>query len=150
MPVPTSFLLSIPSGLAGDDAFQQGLMKDTLKTGFNDRLQAQAEARKAMLAKFKPKPTVRPDEFVDTRSERERELEAVRRARAEAKEAARLAAIEAEEARRVALLNDEEAQLALARSARKERKAQMKAEARAKREASAAVRKSRQGNWADA
>jgi hypothetical protein len=26
--------------------------------GFNDRLAAQAEARKALLAKFKPKPTV--------------------------------------------------------------------------------------------
>ena len=118
-------------------------MKDTLKTGFTDRLQAQAEAKKAMLAKFKPKPTVTAPDFVDSRTERERELETVRRARVEAKEAARRAALEAEEARRAALLNDEEAQLALARSARKDRKAQMKAEARAKREASSAVRKTR-------
>jgi len=128
-------------------------MKDSLKTGFSDRLQAQAEAKKAMLARFKPKPTVRPEEFVDSRTERDRELEAVRKARIEAKEAARLAAIEAEQARKEAELNDEELQLSLARAARKDRKAQMKAEARAKREASAAVRKASKqsnGNWADA
>ena len=37
-------------------------MRD-LKTGFTDRLTAQQEAKKALLAKFKPKPTVQDPEF---------------------------------------------------------------------------------------
>ena len=33
-------------------------MRNALRDGFDDRLQAQADARKALLAKFQPKPTV--------------------------------------------------------------------------------------------
>ena len=79
-------------------------MRDTLKTGFADRLKAQAEAKKAQLAKFKPKPTVQAEDFESREAVRARELEVVRQARAEAKEAARLAALEAQEAARLAAL----------------------------------------------
>ena len=116
-------------------------MRDSKIGSFEERLSAQAEARKALLEKFKPKPTVQP-EVLETRAQRKaRELEEVRAKRAADKEAARLKAeAEAEDAR-LALLNNEEAQLELKRQERKERKAQAKAEARAKREAKAAMRR---------
>lgn len=105
-------------------------MKDPLKVGFADRLTAQQEAKKAMLAKFKPKPTVQA-ETLETREEiRQRELEAVRAERAAKKEAARLAA----EAKRLS-------ELEAKRGERKQRKATTKAEQRAAREAKAAARR---------
>ena len=110
----------------------EGTMKDPLKTGFADRLTAQAEARKAMLAKMKPKPTVIAPVFESREAIRERELEAVRQARADAKEAARLEA-----------LAREEAALEAKRGERKERKALTKAEQKAKRDAKYAARKAR-------
>ena len=112
------------------------MQKNPINPGFTDRLTTAAEAKKAMLAKFKPKPTV-----VDTRTpeqraaEREAERESIRQARAAEKEAQRLAVLAAEEARRVALLNDEQHQLDLKRQERKDRKSQMKAEAQARKEA---------------
>jgi len=127
-------------------------MKDPLRTGFAERQKAAAEAKKALLAKFKPKPAVQATDFI-TRDERlAAEREATRLARdlakeearkaAEAKaEADRIAAVKAAEERRLALLNDEEAQLALKREERKARKAEAKAEARAKREAKSANRR---------
>ncbi|HEX4742757.1 MAG TPA: DUF6481 family protein [Caulobacteraceae bacterium] len=105
-------------------------MKDPLKTGFADRLTAQADAKKAMLAKFKPKPMVKAETFESREEIRQRELEAVRAARAEAKEQARRAA----EAKR---LSD----LEMKRGERKQRKATTKAEQRAAREAKAAARR---------
>jgi hypothetical protein len=38
-------------------------MRDPKIGSFSDRLNSQAEARKALLEKFKPKPTVRPEAF---------------------------------------------------------------------------------------
>src|ERR1700757_1897269 len=107
-------------------------MKDPLKTGFGGRLTAQAEAKKAMLAKFKPKPTIQAEtETFESREQiRQRELEAVRAARAAAKEEARLAA----EAKRLS-------ELEMKRGERKQRKATTKAEQRAAREARAAARR---------
>ena len=105
-------------------------MREDKIGGFNERLASQAEARKALLEKFKPKPTVKPEVF-ETRAQRKaRELEEVRAKRAADKEAARLA-----------LANNEEAQLELKRQERKDRKAAAKAEARAKREAKSAQRR---------
>lgn len=116
-------------------------MRETKIGSFEERLSAQAEARRALLEKFKPKPTVKPEVF-ETRAQRKaRELEEVRAKRAADKEAAAKRAAEAEEARRLALENDEQAQLELKRQERKDRKAQAKAEARAKREAKAAQRR---------
>lgn len=107
-------------------------MKDTLKTGHADRLKAAAEAKKAMLEKFKPKPSVVDPNFVDTATKKAEELAAVRQARAEAKEEARLAQIEAE---RLAELEK--------KGQRKERKALTKSEQKAKRDARYAARQAR-------
>lgn len=116
-------------------------MREDKIGGFNERLASQAEARKALLEKFKPKPTVQP-EVLETRAQRKaRELEEVRAKRAAEKEEARLAAEAAEQARQEAMANDEELQLSLKRQDRKDRKAAAKAEARAKREAKAAARR---------
>jgi hypothetical protein len=111
------------------------------QSSFNDRLSSAAEAKKAMLAKFKPKPMIKAEGVVDSAAEKEARLKAIREQRAAEKEAARLAAEAAEKARVEALLNDEQHQLELARQARKERKALAKAEARAKREAKSAARR---------
>ena len=53
-------------------------MREPKIGGFSERLSAQAEARKALLAKMKPKPTVRPEDFETTAQKRERELQEVR------------------------------------------------------------------------
>ena len=118
------------------------MMRESKIGGFSERLSSQAEARKALLEKFKPKPTVQPEVF-ETRAQRKvRELEEVRAKRVADKEAA-VARAEAEaEAARVALANNEGAQLDLKRQERKDRKAQAKSEARAKREAKSAQRRS--------
>ena len=105
-------------------------MKDPLKIGFADRLTAAAEAKKALVAKLRPKPMVTAPVFESREAIRERELAAVRQARAEAKEVARQAA-----------LADEEAALEARRGDRKERKALTKAEQKAKRDAKYAARK---------
>ena len=116
-------------------------MREPKIGGFTERLESQAEARRALLEKFKPKPTVQA-EVLETRAERKaRELEEVRAKRAAEKEAARLRAEEAVEQAKLALLNNEEAQLELKRQDRKDRKAAAKAEARAKREAKSASRR---------
>jgi hypothetical protein len=107
-------------------------MKDPLKTGFADRLTAQAEAKKALLAKLKPKPTVQAEVFESREAIKARELEAVRAARAAAKEEARRIA----EAARLA-------ELEAKRDERKERKALTKAEQKARRDAKYAARKAR-------
>jgi hypothetical protein len=116
-------------------------MREDKIGGFNERLSSQAEARRALLEKFKPKPTVQA-EILETRAQRKaREIEEVRAKRAADKEAARLKAEAEKEAARLALANNEEAQLELKRQDRKDRKAQAKAEARAKREAKSAQRR---------
>lgn len=113
--------------------------------GFSERLEAQAAARKALLEKFKPKPTVQAVEAegqFETRAQRKaRELEEVRAKRAAEKEAARIKAEAAEKARLDAIANDEELQLSMKRDERKARKAEAKAAARAKREAKSAGRR---------
>ena len=90
-------------------------MKDTLKTGHADRLKAAAEAKKAMLEKFKPKPTVQPEVFIDSATKRAEEREEVRRQRAEEERKAQ----------------------------RKERKVLTKQEQKAKRDARYAARQAR-------
>ena len=110
--------------------------------GFSDRLAAQAEARKALLAKFKPKPAVQAEGAFETSAQKKaRELEEVRARRAAEKEAARIAKEKAEEERRIAIENDEELMLQLKREERKARKAAEKAAARAKREMNAQMRR---------
>ena len=108
-------------------------MKEVKQTKLDDRLTAAAEAKRAMLAKFKPKPTVADPAFEDRKALKAAELEAVRAARAAAKEAARQAVLDAQQA-----------ELDAKRSDRKERKALSKAEQKAARDARYAARKARQ------
>ena len=110
-------------------------MKQTVNPGFNDRLTAAAEAKKAMLARFKPKPTVVADNLVDRATRRQQELEVVRVARAEEKEKQRVERAASEEAARQARLADEQALLDAKRSQRKERKQLEKMDAQSRRAA---------------
>jgi hypothetical protein len=120
-------------------------MKESKLPDFSERLAAQAEARKALLEKFKPKPTVQAIHsegvFETSAQKKARELEEVRARRAAEKEAARLAKEKAEEEARIAAENNEELQLQLKREDRKARKAAEKAAARAKREMNAQMRR---------
>ncbi len=108
-------------------------MKQLANPGFNDRLTAAADAKKAMLARFKPKPTVVAETLVDRVSLREQERDAVRVARVEEKERHRTERAAAEEAARVALLQDEQAILEAKRTERKERKQLQKMDAQSRR-----------------
>ena len=109
--------------------------------GFSERLAAQAEARKALLEKFKPKPTVVAEVLETRETRRARDLEEVRAKRAADKEAVRLAKEKAELEARLAIENDEELMNQLKREDRKARKAQAKADARNKREMKSQVRR---------
>ena len=108
-------------------------MKDPYNTGYAERLTAAQEAKKALLAKMKPKPTVTAPVLESREERRAKELEAVRKLRADAREAARLAAA-AKEAEA----------LEAKRGQRRERKALTKAEQKAARDAKYAARKARQ------
>lgn len=118
-------------------------MTELQRTGFAERLTAAAEAKRAMLAKFKPKPAVAASVPIDRAALRTAELERIRSDRLAAKAAKRLALAEAAETTRLA----EEATVAAAldakRGERKERKALTKAEQKAKRDARYAARKAR-------
>ena len=117
------------------------MRENKVMPGFSDRLAHQAEARKALLAKFKPKPTIQAEVLETREAKKAREIEEVRAKRAAEKEAARLAKEQAEHEARVAMENDEELMLQLKRDDRKARKASAKAEARAKREQKSQMRR---------
>ena len=118
-------------------------MKDLKGSGFTDRLASAAEAKAALLAKLKPKPSVAAPPGESRAAMRESELAAVRQDRADAKAASRLAAEEKAAAEQAAILANEDEALAAKRGARKERKQLTKAEAQAKRDARYAARKAR-------
>jgi len=121
--------------------------RDLKGSGLTDRLSAAAEAKAALLAKLKPKPTVTDPLFEQRTALREAELKAeldeVRTARATAKEATRQAAADAAAADQAVIAATHEAALAEKRGVRKERKQLTKAEAQAKRDARYAARKNR-------
>ncbi|MDR3508147.1 MAG: DUF6481 family protein [Caulobacteraceae bacterium] len=116
-------------------------MQEPKRASFADRLATAAEAKKARLAKFTPKPTVTDPNFQNRQQRRAAEIEAVRAAREAEREAARLAQLEAQQAAHQASLEAELSELDAKRQERKDRKAQVKAEARANREAKAADRR---------
>lgn len=118
-------------------------MSEIHNTGFAERLKTASAAKKALLAKFQPKPTVVDPQFSERASRRQAELDRVREQRAQAKAAAKLAIAEAQEAARQAQAALELAELDAKRGQRKERKALTKAEAKAKRDARYAARKAR-------
>jgi hypothetical protein len=64
-------------------------MKPSKLGSFSDRQAASAEAKKALVAKFKAKPTVVDPQFEDRRLQRELELEEVRAKRAAERQAKR-------------------------------------------------------------
>jgi hypothetical protein len=77
-------------------------MTELQGTGFAERLTAAADAKRAMLAKFKPKAAVAAPLPIDRAALRAAELEQVRNDRAAAKEAKRQALADAAAAARVA------------------------------------------------
>jgi hypothetical protein len=121
--------------------------KDLKGSGLTDRLSAAADAKAALLAKMKPKPTVIDPLFEERAAlrdaERKAELDGVRTARADEKEATRQAAADALAADAATIQAAEDAALAEKRGARKERKQLTKAEAQTKRDARYAARKAR-------
>lgn len=104
-------------------------------TGFADRLATAAEAKKALLEKFKPKPMVIDPNLEDREARRQAELEAVRAKRAEEREAARLARVAAQEEARKARLAADLAAMEAKRNAIKSRKMMEKQDAQARRAA---------------
>ena len=113
---------------------------------FSDRREAAAEAKKALLAKFQPKPAATAANIDEIKAAREAERERRRQERAAAKEAARLAKIAAEEAQKAAAVDAEQSAIEAKRQERKDRKALMKLEAQKKREANQALRAERRNS----
>jgi hypothetical protein len=118
-------------------------MHNSYSPGFADRQKTAAEARQALLAKLKPRPTVTATTFESRAERREAELTRVRAERAAAREAARLAVIEKAAADIEAQAAAEAEALAAKRGERKERKQLTKAEQKARRDARYAARKAR-------
>lgn len=118
-------------------------MNEFQKTGFAERLKVAADAKKALLAKMKPKATVTDPLFEERAAMRAAELDKVRQDRAEARAAAKQAIADGEEAVRQRALDAEAEALDAKRGERKERKALTKVEAKAKRDAKYAARKAR-------
>ena len=107
-------------------------MKPSKLGSFSDRQAASAEAKKALVAKFKPKPTVVDPQFEDRRLQRELELEEVR-----AKRAAERAAKREESARKEAERRALDAEIAEAIEL------ELRAKQKAARDARYAARKQR-------
>jgi len=119
-------------------------MNEILRTGFQERLKTAADAKKALLAAFKPKVSSTAASDVPSRAEaRAADLARVRQDRIDAKAARQQAAAEAVEAARMSDEAVAAAALDAKRGERKERKALSAAEAKAKRDAKYAARKAR-------
>ncbi|MGC1304897.1 MAG: DUF6481 family protein [Caulobacteraceae bacterium] len=114
-------------------------MKQNTNPGFADRLAAQAEAKKAMLARFQPKPTVVAENHVDRTTRKEQEREAIRRQRVEDKEKHRAERAASLEAARQSAENIEQEALEAKRVERRERKATMRSDAQSRRAARLAM-----------
>ena len=107
-------------------------MKPSKLGSFSDRQAASAEAKKALVAKFKAKPTVVDPQFEDRRLQRELELEEVRAKRTADREAKRQ-----ESARKQAERHALEAEIAEAMEL------ELRAKQKAARDARYAARKQR-------
>lgn len=118
-------------------------MRDLKQTGFNDRISTQQEAKKALLAKFKPKAAAPDPEFEKLAEKRAAEKEALRQQHELAKAEQRREKAEKEAARMAADLAAQEEVDAEKRAARKERKQLTKEEQKAARDARYAARKAR-------
>lgn len=108
-------------------------MNHAKKIDYNERLTTAAEAKKALLEKFKPKPTVVAPEPIDRAARLAEEREAVRIKRAEDREASRIAREASLEAARLEAAASEAAALEAKRAERKDRKQTMKMNAQQRR-----------------
>jgi hypothetical protein len=118
-------------------------MSEFQRTGFNERLKTAADAKKALLEAFRPRPAVEAANFQPSAERRKAELIQVRQARVDAKAARKQAADDAAAAAQAQAEADAAATLDAKRGERKERKALTKAEQKAKRDARYAARKAR-------
>lgn len=121
----------------------KGNMSSTHDTAFSKRLETAAAAKKALLEKFRPKTAATDPLFDERAAMKSAELNEVREARSSARAAAKQAVADAAEAvlqAEAALAADA---LTAKRGERKERKALTAAEAKAKRDAKYAARKTR-------
>ena len=118
-------------------------MRDLKNTGFNDRLSAQKDAKQALLARFKPKPTVQDPEFEKLAEKRAAEKEVLRQQHELAKAELRREKAEKEAARMEAERQAQDAVDAERRAERKARKQLTKEEQKAKRDARYAARQAR-------
>ncbi len=118
-------------------------MRDSLNTGFAERLKTAAAAKQALLNQLRPKPTQTDPLHAERAQMRADELALVREERAAAKAAKLQHAAEAQLAQEQARAAADEAALSEKRGQRKERKALSAAEAKAKRDAKYAARKAR-------
>lgn len=117
-------------------------MRDLKQTGFTDRLTAQQEAKKALLARFKPKAAAPDPEFDKLAAKRAAEKEALRQQHELAKAEARRE--RAERKPPVSPQRPRPRKRSRRKSAaRKERKALTKEEQKAARDARYAARKAR-------
>ncbi|MDI1282539.1 MAG: hypothetical protein ACI9YM_000470 [Brevundimonas sp.] len=119
-------------------------MRDLKQTAFTDRIATQQEAKKALLARFKPKAAAPDPEFDKLAAKRAAEKEALRQQHELEKAEQRRERAEKEAVRLAAERDAEEAVEAEKRGARKERKAVSKADQKAARDARYAARKARQ------
>ena len=119
-------------------------MRDLKQTGFADRITAQQDAKKALLAKFKPKTAAPDPEFEKLAEKRAAEKEALRQQHELAKAEQRRERAEKEALRLAEEMAAQEAIDADKRAARKERKQLSKEEQKAARDARYAARKARQ------
>ena len=118
-------------------------MRDLKQTGFSDRISTQQEAKKALLARFKPKPAVQDPEFDTLAAKRAADKEALRQQHELAKAEAKRIKAEAEGPRAEAQREALEAVEAEKRAARKERKQLTKEEQKLARDQRYAARKAR-------
>jgi hypothetical protein len=105
-----------------------------------DRMKAAADAKKAMLEKFKPKAHVADPNFSNREAERAAELEKVRAQRAEAKAIAKAKQEELAAKRRAEEAELAQTELEIKRLERKERKQTQKEIQRAKKDRLAAYK----------
>jgi hypothetical protein len=110
---------------------------------FSDRQKRASDAKAALLAKLRPKPTVTNPQAPSRETLKAEELTRVRVSRAQAKTAKAEAAEAALEAARLSEEATSAAALDAKRGERKERKALTKVEAKAKRDARYAARQAR-------
>lgn len=102
---------------------------------FSARLKLQAEAKKALLESFKPKPAAADPNFVSREDRKAAEREAIRAARASEKEAQQVRREQRAEEARQAAIAAEQAALDAKRNERKDRKSLEKMDAQARKAA---------------